>query len=283
MDRSSGIVRRGVGLLARCVNSSGIHRSATALVAFLAVSFQPTPSSGQTIRGTIVESETGDVIAHARIVMLGEAGDTAASGLSGDEGSFVVSATEWGTYVVSIARLGYHPHVDGPLRLTPGDTVDVSYQLSPLAFRMDPVVVQAAATVLFLQRAGFYHRQRLGFGHHIEPARIELRRDAAQDIADLMVGIPGVRIFYSRSGSGKSIRLTGMASLVASCNAPLFYVDGTRVLPVGRFEDIVRPWDVQAIEIFRRPSEIPAQYGGAESGCGVILIWTRRGAARRRR
>ena len=254
------------------------------LIASVAIAALPLPSPAQTIRGRIVETETGNAIALARIVMLGEEGDTVASGLSGNDGSFVVGAPEWGTYVLSITRLGYHPHVDGPLRLTPGDTVDVSYRLTPLAFRMDPVVVRSAATVLFLQRAGFYHRQRLGFGHHIEPEKIELRRDAARDIADLMVGIPGVRIFSAGAGSfGKSIRLTGMGSLQDACRSPHFYVDGIRLFAGGSIEDVVTPEAVEAIEIFRRPSEIPAQYGGVESGCGVILIWTRRGAVRWKR
>jgi hypothetical protein len=35
--------------------------------------------------------------------------------------------------------------------------------------------------------------------------------------------------------------------------------------------------DVEAIEVYRRPSEIPVQYGGPTRGCGVILIWMRRG------
>ena len=261
----------------------GISSSATSLVALLAIALQPATSFGQAIRGRITEAETGHSVGNARVVLLGEGGDTAAIGVSDDDGAFVVGATEWGTYVVSLTRIGYHPHVDGPVRLTPGDTLEVSYQLSPLAVRMDPVVVQAATTVLYLQRAGFYQRQRLGFGHHIEPAAIELRRDAAEDIADLMIGIPGVTIVYPRAGTfGKSVKLTGMPSLVKSCSSPLFFIDGTRVIGDGWLEKIVRPEEVQAIEIFRRPAEIPAQYGGPESGCGVILIWTRRGAYRHR-
>lgn len=39
----------------------------------------------------------------------------------------------------------------------------------------------------------------------------------------------------------------------------------------------VQPEDVHAIEVYRTPSEIPAQFGGAESACGVILVWTQRG------
>jgi hypothetical protein len=244
---------------------------------------QPVPTFGQAVRGTIRDSSTRQFVPNASIVLLGELGDTAAIGSTDDNGAFVVGSVEWGTFVLSVVRLGFNPHVDGPLRLTPGDTVDVSYQLSPLAVRMDPVVVETAATVLHLQRAGFYHRQRLGFGHHIEPSRIESRRNAAQDIADLMVGLPGVQVVYPRAGAfGKSIKLTGMPSIATSCSSPLFFLDGIRVLASGNLEEIIRPEEVQAIEIFRRPSEIPAQYGGPDSGCGVILIWTRRGADRQR-
>ncbi len=37
---------------------------------------------------------------------------------------------------------------------------------------------------------------------------------------------------------------------------------------------VVRPEEVYAIEVYRTPSQIPIEYGGAESACGVLLIWT---------
>ena len=248
----------------------------------LAVTFaQPSRLFGQTVHGKILDSTNSRPVPGARVVLIGEEGDTAASGLSDQNGSFVVGASDWGTFVLSVARLGFNPHVDGPLRLRPGDTLEVSYRLLPLAVRLDPVVVQTANTILYLQREGFYRRQRLGFGHQVEPDWIEFRRNAARDIADLMVGIPGVRISYRGGGQfGRGVSLTGMPSLETACSTPLFFLDGNRVLTDGRIEEVIRPEDVHAIEIFRRPSEVPARYGGAESGCGVILIWTQRGAAR---
>ena len=40
-------------------------------------------------------------------------------------------------------------------------------------------------------------------------------------------------------------------------------------------DDIVAPADLLAIEIYRRPSQLPARFGGAMSACGVIVLWTK--------
>jgi outer membrane receptor for ferrienterochelin and colicin len=38
---------------------------------------------------------------------------------------------------------------------------------------------------------------------------------------------------------------------------------------------VVSPDQVEAIEVYRGPSEIPAEYSGNDAMCGVILIWTK--------
>lgn len=40
---------------------------------------------------------------------------------------------------------------------------------------------------------------------------------------------------------------------------------------------LISPQHVEGIEVYRRPAELPAQYSGARSGCGVILTWSRGG------
>jgi hypothetical protein len=63
------------------------------------------------------------------------------------------------------------------------------------------------------------------------------------------------------------------------------YLDGTPVL-VNRevsINELITPDQVQAIEIFRGPSETPAQWRDSNSACGVILIWSRAGAGQTQR
>ena len=42
-------------------------------------------------------------------------------------------------------------------------------------------------------------------------------------------------------------------------------------------DGLSKPFNLAGIEIYRSPAEIPAQYGGPQSRCGVIVMWNRRG------
>ena len=72
-----------------------------------------------------------------------------------------------------------------------------------------------------------------------------------------------------------------MSSLRGDCPYRVF-LDGVLVVSdafkddANWARDLVRPDDVEAIEVYSRPSEIPVQYGGAQGGCGVVLLWTKR-------
>jgi hypothetical protein len=39
----------------------------------------------------------------------------------------------------------------------------------------------------------------------------------------------------------------------------------------------MRPDNIEAIEVYNGVAQVPAQYGGAHSACGVVLIWLRTG------
>jgi hypothetical protein len=56
----------------------------------------------------------------------------------------------------------------------------------------------------------------------------------------------------------------------------MMYVDG---VAFGRADDVldqVGPTDIEGIEIYRRATEVPPEFGGLQARCGVILVWTRR-------
>jgi hypothetical protein len=55
-----------------------------------------------------------------------------------------------------------------------------------------------------------------------------------------------------------------------------YYIDGAPQPPdYGHIDQLVRPQDIAAVEIFRNPAEVPPQYRRRGSDCGVVLIWTR--------
>ncbi len=60
------------------------------------------------------------------------------------------------------------------------------------------------------------------------------------------------------------------------------YVDGMRVVRDNQafresIDNFVSPSEIAAMEVYRGPSEVPAEFGGSVGGCGAIVIWTRGG------
>ena len=46
---------------------------------------------------------------------------------------------------------------------------------------------------------------------------------------------------------------------------------------IDEIDQFISPMDIEAIEVYRSASEVPARFTTAASNCGVILIWSRRG------
>ena len=91
-------------------------------------------------------------------------------------------------------------------------------------------------------------------------------------VADLLQGLPGVTIDHSGN-----VRLRGMVGGQGNCGEPRVYIDGFPSIAGGEDLKTIDPMNIEGIEVYRRPVEVPAEYGGAMSGCGVIVLWTRRG------
>jgi hypothetical protein len=57
------------------------------------------------------------------------------------------------------------------------------------------------------------------------------------------------------------------------------YLDGQRVRVdwSETIENLVPAASILAIEIYTSPAELPAEYGGSATRCGVVGVWTKRG------
>ena len=59
-----------------------------------------------------------------------------------------------------------------------------------------------------------------------------------------------------------------------------FHLDGTPVRGLGgrmgeSIDDLVRPQEIEGVEIYVSASSLAAEFGGSTSQCGVVAIWTK--------
>jgi hypothetical protein len=205
-----------------------------------------------------------------------------------DDGTFDVTGFRWltGANIVSFRRLGYRQWVQGLNIEDDRSDVTLSVLLQSAAIALEPVEVSAEVIDRYLSNVGFIERRERGLGHFVDQSAIEMRVNAAEDFADLMVAVPGLRVTEVvepvEGLSGKLLTMNAPARAGGYCT-PRIYLDGVPTMYDGSVADLAglaRPEDIIAIEIYRRSSEVPAQFSDFGEGC-AILMWTRRGIHRR--
>lgn len=190
---------------------------------------------------------------------------------------FRLVAPDAGSYLLYVRRLGYQSTRSDSLRLNAGDTLRVTVRLFPRPIELDDLTVTAARLDAHLERAGFYDRQRQGWGHFI--TREEIERRGAVMPSDLLYGLPNVRVIQKTSGTDVVMR--GAASTQGCCY-PSIIVDGVllrhggvEIEPGTTLDQLVSLADLAAVEVYPGAAGLPVQYRGSVSPCGAILVWTR--------
>ncbi len=225
------------------------------------------------LSGTVRNATTGLPVDAAAI------GINGTTTLSGDSGIFSLEQAvvyRGASNLIEVRRIGYVPYVgDFPVDVA-SEGLELDVALTPLPVELAEVVVLGDRTVYALGKRmrEFYRRQRTGIGHHITRPQIEQRQ--ARFVTDLLRTVPGLSVTPDASGRN-NLRIIGSFSLYETCGSPNIYLDG--VLMYGfdgvDLDFLVLPEELAGIEVYTRPAQIPAEYSGAESGCGVIAIWTR--------
>jgi len=246
---------------------------------------------GQVVRGTVADSATSVLLPGCWAALLNRDGQVVDRVLTDSAGQFVLTAPRAGDHTVRFERLGYRTIRSEPFPLDAGSEIRLSVFLPPGAVGLEAVTVTAApdAAARHLERVGYFERRGTGQGVFLDGPELEERRQRVRDFADVLRAIPGVSQVALGGGSSlntRAFRLRGMDSMARSCRMPLVYLDGMLVAAndpgaswdalVRELNSVVYPEHLLAIEVYRGPSEVPTAYAGAESGCGVILIWTRR-------
>lgn len=123
--------------------------------------------------------------------------------------------------------------------------------------------------------AGFAHRRETLGGTFINAEQI--RERGSPPLSLLLRGAAGVSVISSVVNGMTESRLSmrGTPSL-SGCPIQL-YVDGhPRPLPPGdlNIDHIINVHELAAVEVYPSSAWVPAQFMGATSGCGTLVLWS---------
>ena len=163
----------------------------------------------------------------------------------------------------------------GVFELGAGAEMTIEYRMQPFALPIEDLVVEfnRPVTQHSLVQNGFVARFNRGLGHFITPHMIE--ESSAIRTEDLFRNISGVQV----TGTGFGADRVALRSIGGALCDPLLYIDGVRTESSAMgmaLSDMVPLYQISGIEIYRRPAEIPLEYGIAGTAfCGVLVVWTK--------
>jgi hypothetical protein len=134
-----------------------------------------------------------------------------------------------------------------------------------------PEVAVEAPPAMGARFRDFERRKATGRGHYL--TRTEIEAKGASDLVSAVRNLRGVTV--DCAGSGCRIRMVRAPSRCL----PEYIVDERED---NMFGPTIPIRDIEAIEVYTGPSDVPGEFAGTNAGCGVIVIWTKSGPSRRR-
>lgn len=264
-------------------------------------------ATAQTIDGTLLDLDTDQPVELGLVLMFTEAGDSVGMAVTDEAGRFTLTSPEPGSFLLLASALGYKETPAGVFELGRDGVLSVQFRIRPQPLPIDALVASVRQPVLQHQlvRNGFVRRLQRGLGAFVTPHDIE--RSPATSTEQLLEHIPGVRVAdvrlvrpqsvpggdtvltsLPRPDVGETVQIRGPGGRWCT---PTVYVDGLRSFyttdalssSVAVTLSTLAPLaSVEAIEVYRRPAEVPMEYGSVgtgSGGCGVLVVWTDTGSS----
>lgn len=236
----------------------------------LVVGLFPQAASAQLIFGRLFSELTREPIAGAMVQMLNDQNELILVAQTAPDGRYELLAPGAGRYRIVVSRIGYEEAGSDFITLGPRQALEANLLLPPAPILLEGVTAEVEARswrveqpqVLwpYFERREFFGR--LGLGRFVD-------REALEGWAGGIETIPEVqRLLMTMQGRGAG-------ALGIACSQPAWFLDGFR-LRGANINDFISVHQIEGIEVYRRATEIPAEFGGPDSECGVIAVWSRR-------
>ena len=222
------------------------------------------------VAGTVLDLSSGAALANADIVDLSAGRKVVSDSL----GKFLFTDLPSGI-VRFLVRVQGFPATIVAVALIRAESLSRVIALdSTLAGRMAAQSLPALAVIAPRPPApryvDFERRRQTGRGQYL--VRADIVKAGHASLQDAMRGLRGVHVDCG-GGNGCNIR---MARAPMRCY-PEYIVD-------ERVDNTFGPGtaigDIEGIEVYTGPSDVPGEFAGRSAGCGVVVIWTRAGPPR---
>ncbi|HEX8244086.1 MAG TPA: carboxypeptidase regulatory-like domain-containing protein [Longimicrobium sp.] len=243
-------------------------------LALLPALFAAAALHAQAFSGKVMDRAGEGPVKSATVEAVGAGERVFARARSSDDGSFNLRLRNPGEFRLRVQRLGYRTATSEPVPVADLQTVHVELRISASEIALNPLTVTArtdAARSPRLEREGFYTRQQMHVGAFVTRQQIEDRRPLHS--TETLRGIPGLRV-QPIGGSTQAVAIITRRER-GGC-IPLLLVDNA-VMGAEDFDLMIPPRDIEGIEVYRGPSEIPGRYISLASPCGLIVVWSRDG------
>lgn len=235
------------------------RRSAWAFLLWLLLPATLLAQGTGTLRGRILDTETGEPVSGATVRVRGLAPVPADS-----FGRFEVTGIPAGQAQITIQALGYAGN-QWKVPVAEGQVLERQFGLDFSGESLPDVVVTARATRLVPRYAAFEARRERGLGAYLRWD--EIKKKNYSTVGEAARSVRGVRLNCVQAEFECYLRM----ARTPNCS-PEWWVDGVNV---RTFTENTPIRDVYGIEIYRGPGEVPGEFSGSNAGCGVIAIWTK--------
>lgn len=232
------------------------------------------PEYPGSIVGKIQEQTGGQAIPGVTVTVK----ETDARVESDTRGNFWIPDLPWGDYTLSFDH-PFYGHHEQTLSIIGGRSHDIDIYLPPQAIEMPPIIVRVRSRRWYGEMAGLRQRLDRGVGHIVLREEIEQRQP--RNLGEALRGIPGVDVVQSGSGvSGRFVvRMRNAQTMLGQTCPPTIWVDGVRWRDTSYAYTEIQGVELEVLEVYNGPSQVPGEFLDSYASCGVIIVWTRRGRA----
>jgi hypothetical protein len=273
--------------------SHSIQRAAAISSVILAAIVFPAVMAAQiVVRGVLYDDATGNPLRGTVMLVDPSTDGPVVHAVADTAGQFELK-TGSGIYQIAAVRPGYTSMLSAPISFGQGEQLTVRVPISQAGDPTHRISVlqhirpERAMAKAALRDQGIDERKLLGTGLQYDEAA--LARSNASSVGEFLRNVPGFEV--NDPNSTQSMRLTrtmglytgqplgGSAKAPNSCRIAWF-MDGHRFDrggsdPITDGLGSMSLSGVEAIEVFRGISEMPAQFAEPDIRCGAVAVWLR--------